>query len=548
MARTRFAPSPTGSLHVGGVRTALYCYLWAHRHGSAFVLRIEDTDRARSTDEATAGILRDMAWCGLDWDEGPERPDAPYGPYFQSQRLELYDRYVEQLLAEGKAYEAWESGDELAAMRKEAEEKKENFRYRRIAYSDADLARFRAEGRVPVVRLQAPGEDITLTDAVLGDVTVEAEVLDDLVIRKADGFPTYHFAVVVDDHHMHIDLILRGQEHLMNTHKHELIYRALGWTPVTAGHLPTIESPTGGKMSKRDKGKAARTAVRLAHKQRGAAKDDYGWLAEATGLDADDLLAFMQKKHDAVSTSEAIAKALDLELPMIEVMDFRRAGVLPEALINYLALLGWSPGDDLEIMALPELVERFDVARVKKTAAKFDPVKLQWMSGEYMKSLPDDTLLGHMASWLEVHPSPIVALDEGQRRQILAMYRLRAPTFVDMDRLARFFFVAPEAYDPKQVAKHLAKGGGFDRLEAAHAAFHDVGRWEAARLRATVDELCEQTGTKLGKWAQPLRIAVTGTGVSPDLFDTLAFLGRHETLSRMAHCLAHCPRGEADAG
>ena len=545
MARTRFAPSPTGSLHVGGVRTALYCYLWSKKHGSPFVLRIEDTDRARSTEEATAGILRDMAWCGLDWDEGPDRPDAPYGPYFQSQRLELYDRYVEQLLAEGKAYEAWETGAELGQMRKAAEAAKANFRYRRIPYSDEDLARFRAEGRKPVVRLAAPLRDVTLHDAVLGDVTVESEVLDDLVIRKADGFPTYHFAVVVDDHHMHIDLILRGQEHLMNTHKHQLIYDALGWPSVAAGHLPTIESPSGGKMSKRDKGKAARAAVRQAHSQHGAAKDDYSWLSALTNLPAEHLLAFMKKKHDNVATSAAIAEALDVDLPMIEVMDFRKAGVLPEALLNYLALLGWSPGDDLELMSLDELVQHFDIGRVKKTAAKFDGTKLRWMSGEYMKTLPDDVLLRHMAEWLEVCPSPIHAQSEERRRQLLGMYRLRAPTFADMDQLARFFFIAPTSWDAKQVRKHLAKGGGFDRLQAAHHMLVDVGRWEPERLRGVVDQLCEQSGTKLGKWAQPLRIAVTGTGVSPDLFDTLHFLGRDETLARMERCLAECPRGEA---
>ena len=542
MARTRFAPSPTGSLHVGGVRTALYCWLWARKHGSAFILRIEDTDRARSTEEATAGILRDMAWCGLDWDEGPERPDAPHGPYFQSQRLELYDRYIEQLLASGKAYEAWETGDELRAMRAVAEAKKENFRYRRRAYTDEQLARFRAEGRKPVVRLESPGVDVTLHDAVVGDVTVEAEVLDDLVIRKADGFPTYHFAVVVDDHHMQVELILRGKEHLMNTHKHELIYRALGWPSVAAGHLPTIDNPTGGKMSKRDKGKAARAAVRPAHKAHGAPKDDYGWLAEQTGQPADELLTFMKKKNDRIDLAEGIAKALDIELPMIEVMDFRRAGVLPEALLNYLALLGWSPGDDRELMAIDELIEAFDVARVKKTNAKFDPVKLCWMSGEYMKTLPEATLLQHMAEWLEVAKSPMVSTGEAQRKQLLGMYRLRAPTFGDMDRLARFFFVAPTDYAPKQVKKHLIKGGGFDRLQQAHAALLDVGRWTPERLRAVVDQLCEQTGTQIGKWAQPLRIAVTGDGVSPDLFDTLHFLGRDETLSRMARCLADCPR------
>jgi len=542
MARTRFAPSPTGSLHVGGVRTALYCWLWARKNDSAFILRIEDTDRARSSEEATRGILDDMRWCGLAWDEGPECDDAPYGPYFQSQRLELYDRYVEQLLAQGKAYEAWETREELQQMRKEAQDNKQNFAFRRPEYTDEQLARYRAEGRRPVVRLHSPGRDVTLTDAILGDVTVEGEVLDDIVIRKADGYPTYHFAVVVDDHHMQVELILRGQEHLMNTHKHELIYRALGWESVAAGHLPTINNPTGGKMSKRDKAKAARAAVRTAHAERGADKGDYSWLAEQTGHPADELYRFMKKKNHRVDLAEAIAKALQVELPLIEVMDFRRAGVLPEALLNYLALLGWSPGDDRELMDIDELTEAFDIRRVKKTAAKFDPDKLRWMSGEYMKTLPDDVLLRHMGEWLEVARSPIVTQDEPRRRRLLAMYRRRAPTFGDMDQLARFFFVRPTQFAAKQVKKHLIKGGGFDRLEHAHAAFLDVGRWDPERLRATVDDLCELTGTKLGKWAQPLRIAVTGTGVSPDLFDTLHFLGREETLARMAWCLENCPR------
>jgi len=541
MARTRFAPSPTGSLHVGGVRTALYCWLWSRRHGAPFVLRIEDTDRRRSTEEATQGLIRDMRWVGLDWDEGPECPDAPYGPYFQSERLHLYNAAIQQLLDADKAYEAWETSDELKAMRAAAEANKENFRYHRRAYSDEELARFRAEGRHPIVRLEAPGHDVTVEDRVLGPVTVESEVLDDLVIRKADGYPTYHFAVVVDDHLMHIDLILRGQEHLMNTHKHHLIYEALGWEPVPAGHMPTIlNMGSGGKMSKRDKAKAARAAARDAQKAQGVT--GWTWLAETTGISEDELTAFMKKKSDSIPTAEAIAKGLGVELPLIEVMDFRKAGVLPEALINYLALLGWSPGDDREVMSLPELIALFDIGRVTKTAARFDPTKLEWMSAEYMKSLDEDILMRHLEEWLEVRPSPIAALDETKKRWLLRMYRPRAATFQKLDALARFFFVAPTDWAEKQVKKHLRKGGGFDRLQHARVALEDVGRWAPDRLREVVDQLCAETGTGLGKWAQPLRIAVTGTGVSPDLFDTLAFLGRDETLVRLQHCLDDCPR------
>jgi glutamyl/glutaminyl-tRNA synthetase len=536
MARTRFAPSPTGSLHVGGVRTALYCWLWSKKHGSPFILRIEDTDQARSTDEATVGLLRDLRWVGLDWDEGPERPQAPYGPYLQSQRLALYDQYVEALLASGHAYEAWESGDELAAMRKAAEDAKQNFRFRKPDYSAADLARFKAEGRVPVVRLKSPGRAVTVQDRILGPVTAEADILDDLVIRKADGFPTYHFAVVIDDHLMHIELILRGQEHLMNTHKHELIYEALGWAPVPAGHLPTIANPTGGKMSKRDKAKVAREAAKAALKARGS--DDLGWLSEASGCSVDELRGFVAKQHDRINTAEAVARALSVELPMIEVMDFRRAGVLPEALLNYLALLGWSPGDDREVLSLEELVQLFDIERVNKTAARFDPTKLQWMSGEYMKTLPVERLLQHMAEWLEVCPSPVAACDDAHRRLLLEMYRPRAATFGELDRMARFFFEAPTTWDAKQVQKQLLADGGAERLRLARSAFVDAP-WTSEGLKEAVDRLCATTETPLGKWAQPLRVAVTGTGVSPDLYSTLVFLGREETVRRIDACLDH---------
>lgn len=530
--RTRFAPSPTGSLHVGGVRTALYCLLYARKTGGTFLLRIEDTDQVRSTEEAALGILRDMQWLGLQWDEGPGIHNEQYGPYYQSQRLDLYRTYAQQLLAEGKAYEAWETAAELAAERKIAEANKENYRYHRRTYSPDDIERFKAEGRKPVVRLAAPGHAVTVSDLVRGDVTVDADGLDDFVIVKADGFPTYHFAVVIDDHLMDVSLVVRGAEHLMNTHRHMLLYEAFGWTPPAHGHLPLIDNPSGGKMSKRDKAKVAREAAKNAAKARNAAKDDWAWLAAEAGVESDVIRAFANRDNDGVATAEAIARALDVPLPMIEVKDFRVGGYLPEALINYLCLLGWAPGDDREILTRDEMIALFSLDRVNKSPARFDPDKLLWMNAEYMKSLPDDVLLGHLASWLEVVDSPIAALDEAQRRALISMYRPRARTFAEILVLGRFLFVAPTIYDPKQLAKHV-DAEGRARLVAARDRLAVLATWDAPSIGAALDGLAAEQGVNIGKVSQPVRLAITGTGVSPELPETLAFLGKAESMARV---------------
>lgn len=542
--RTRFAPSPTGSLHVGGVRTALYCLLLARQTGGQFVLRIEDTDRARSTEESYRGILRDLRWLGLQWDEGPDLAEpGPHGPYLQSQRLDLYNQYIDQLLAEGKAYLAWETPEELAQERAEHAAAKRDFHYRRRTYTPEQLERFQAEGRTPVVRLAAPNRAITVQDEVLGSVTLEAEALDDIVIRKADGFPTYHFAVVVDDHHMVVDLVLRGQEHLMNTHKHVGVYEALGWEPVRTAHLPLIFNPGGSKMSKRDKAKAAREAARRVQKEEGRAKGDWSWLAERIAAPEDDLATFMDKKHDGIVIAEAIAQGLGIELPMIDVLDFRKAGYLPEALVNYLGLLGWSPGDDREILTLDEMIEAFSLDRVNKTSARFDPDKLKWLNGETIRRLSLETLHERMAQWLEVVSTPIASATAEQRQALLALYQQRMQTFAEMDANARFFFVRPTTWDPKGAEKHLLKGGGLDRLYQAASALDDVGRWEADALERAIQSFCDQIGIKLGRVAQPLRVAVSGMTVTPPIFDVLALLGREETLARLQRCLDHF-RGE----
>jgi glutamyl-tRNA synthetase len=514
--RTRFAPSPTGSLHVGGVRTALYCWLYARKTGGKFVLRIEDTDRVRSSDEATRGIVRDLRWVGLEWDEGPEA-GGDCGPYLQSQRLPIYDAHLAQLLASGVAYEAWDDRAELDLRRKEAEARKETFLYRRQPVSDAQIATWKAEGRKPVVRLAFPPGPIAVHDEVLGEVVVPGEQLDDLVLRKADGFPTYHFAVVIDDHLMGIDLVLRGQEHLMNTHKHMGIYRAFGWTHPRCGHLPLIDNPRGQKMSKREKSTVARDAAR----QR--LKAEPGWVPP--GVTPDAFTAFVEKKNDAIPTAEAIARALGVELPLIEVLDYRKAGYLPEALLNYLLLLGWHAPGDREIYALDEAIEAFDLDRINKKSARFDPAKLRWMNGEWLWRLPADVLARRLEAWLAVRPdSAWNRLSADRQLAIVELWRGRGHTFSDIEAAASFLLDPPRTFDEKAVAKHLGPEG-LTRLDAAIAAIGAAPGHTAASMEAAVAALTDGTGPGMGLYAQPLRVALTGTSVSPPIFDVLAWLG-----------------------
>ncbi|MBT3218345.1 MAG: glutamate--tRNA ligase [Proteobacteria bacterium] len=531
--RTRFAPSPTGSLHVGGVRTALYCLLHARKHEGKFILRIEDTDRARSTEESTQGIQEDLLWLELGWDEGPV-VGGDFGPYSQSERLELYNKHVNELLASDRAYLAWDSKEELGQQRKAAMAKKETFRYHRKSYTDDQVAQFKADGRTPVVRLMAPDRDITVHDTILGEVTIPASDHDDIIIRKADGFPTYHFAVVVDDHYMEVSHVLRGQEHLMNTPKHQIIYEALGWEPPRYGHLPLIFNPSGSKMSKRDKAKVARLAAR-----NDGRSTDWEWLAEATSVPLEEMRRFMKKKNDDVAIANAIAEALEAELPMIEVLDFRRGGYLPEALLNYLALLGWSPGDDRELMSFDELIEAFTLERVNRTAARFDFDKLTWMNAEYMRSMSDDDLSLRLDQYLEVAQSPLKSLDSDRRLSILKLFRSRAQTFADLDKQCRFLFERPSEYNQKATKKHLLKKDGFDHLAQCSQALQGLTTWDVVTVQSTIESLIEISGSPMGTFAQPLRIALTGGPVSPPIYDTLVILPQEEAISRINACIQH---------
>jgi glutamyl/glutaminyl-tRNA synthetase len=322
---------------------------------------------------------------------------------------------------------------------------------------------------------------------------------------------------------------------MMNTHKHWGICEALGWTPVATAHLPIIFNPRGSKMSKRDKAKAARRAARAVSKSHPAG---WSWLANLTGRGEAELDLCMRKKNEDLGIARAIADGLGVELPMVEVMDFRRGGYLPEALVNYLSLLGWSPGDDRQILSMEDLVESFTIDRITKTPARFDLDKLRWLNGEYLRNqLSLEKILDHLEVWLQLVDSPLRRATRSQLGQLLEMYRPRILTFADLNASALFFFEAPTSYAPKAVKKHLLKEGGLERLVQMKAALADVGRWEADSLERAMDTLVEMTGAKLGKFAQPLRVALSGTAVTPGIYEVLAWLGRDEALDRIQACL-----------
>jgi glutamyl-tRNA synthetase len=530
MLRTRFAPSPTGSLHVGGARTALYCLAAARNENGVFLLRIEDTDQTRSTAASTQGILSDLAWLGLDWDEGP-LVGGKTGPYFQSKRLDTYGKYVQQLLSSGAAYHAYETHAELGAMREEAIKATGGFTYQRVTYTDDEVAKFNAEGRVPVVRFASQSEPVTIQDQILGDVIIPGERLDDFVIQKADGFPTYHFAVVIDDHLMEVTAVLRGQEHLINTSKHLQLYKAFNWDAPIHAHLPLIFNPQGAKMSKREKAKSARSAAREAAKVANMSGQD--WLAKAIDIPANDAKRFMKKKSDDIGVATAIAEHLSLDLPMIEVMDFRKGGYLPEALNNYLALLGWNAGNDTEFYTIEELSQSFSLARVNKTPARFDPVKLRWMNREYLRRASLDRLRDALDSYLEVTPSTLSDIPTELRDQILSLFRERAHTLAELDESCQFIFSPPTAYAAKAVKKHMTKNGGTSRLPAICEALSAVTVWTTEAIGAALSELAETKSYSMGEIAQPIRVAISGDAVTPPIYETLSLIPQVDTLERL---------------
>jgi glutamyl-tRNA synthetase len=379
-----------------------------------------------------------------------------------------------------------------------------------------------------------PYKDMNVHDLILGSVTVVAAEHDDIIIRKADGFPTYHFAVVVDDHYMGITHVLRAQEHLMNTFKHLGLYEALGWTPPEHGHLPLVFNMDNTKMSKREKAKAAREAIRTFKGSGGGGAAEYPALAARAGVAQKDLEEFMAKKSDAVDLAVKLAAAIGTKLPEIDVQDFRRSGYLPEALVNFIALVGWAPGGDREIMTRQEMLQLFSLEGIQKTPGRFDRKKLAWMNGEYIRKATLDRLADAVESFSAVTDTPLKGADRATIKELLAMYQERMVTMGEMAENARFFFEEP-VYDPKAVEKHIRNNGGLEFLRALQAILTPVvaEQWNKTGLAEPMDRVLA-LGEKRGAAAQALRVAVSGGAVSPPMLDTLVLLGRDKTLSRIA--------------
>lgn len=454
--RTRFAPSPTGHLHIGGARTALFSFLYARHTGGKFVLRIEDTDRERSTPESIAAILDSMRWLGLDWDEGP---------FYQSERSDLYRQHAERLLREGHAYRCYCSPGELEEKRKQALAEGRKPMYDRTCRDRNSPV----EGRPYVVRFKAPlGGETRVDDLIRGTVVFQNSELDDLILLRSDGTPTYNFCVVVDDALMQITHILRGEDHLANTPKQIQIYAALGYPLPHFGHLPLIH-----------------------------------------GLDR----ARLSKRHGATS-----------------VTAYRESGYLPQALVNYLARLGWSYGDQ-EIFTLPELVEKFSLANVGRAAAIFNPEKLEWVNFQHLKQLSAAELADAVRPFIAARGWTIPD-EPGWLEKMVMTLRERAKTLVELVDLAAFYLREEIELDPDAAAKHLA-GAPAAALRELRDGLAGLPEWNADSIRQVFERVVEAHSLKLGKIAQPVRVALTGGTVSPGIFEVIDVLGRERTLRRL---------------
>lgn len=473
--RVRIAPSPTGLPHIGTFRTFLFNWLFARKNGGTFVVRIEDTDREREVPGAIDALLDAVEWIGLDWDEGP-RVGGPYGPYLQSERLPIYYEQVDRLIRDGAAYRCYCSTERLDALRKEQQARKEPPGYDRLCrhLTAAERAAREADGGPSVVRFAVPMDGATTFDDVIhGEVTWENRVLDDFVILKSDAFPTYHLAHLVDDHLMAISHVLRGDEWISSTPRHLLLYAALGWEPPVFAHLPAILGPDRKKLSKR-----------------------HG----PTGIAA-----------------------------------FQETGYLPEALLNYLALCGWSTGDDEEIFTLPELVERFSLDRVSRTGGIFDHEKLDWFNGKYIRVLPAAELARRMRRFIA---NPPVAADDEYLVAVAGLVQERLRRLAEADELTAFFFADGLDYEP---ALLVQKGTTAEQTAEALRRSADLARtapsFHAGDLEPPYRELCAELGLKPTQLFMSIRVACTGRTATPPLFETMEVLGRERVLRRLDHAV-----------
>jgi len=512
--RTRFAPSPTGYLHIGGVRTALFNWLFARRHGGAFILRIDDTDVARNVDEALEPILSGLRWLGIDWDEGPG-VGGPHAPYFQSQRSERHRAAAAELVASGHAYRDFARPEELDEERKAAQAAGLPFLYSRrfAAFNEADAARFEAEGRQSVVRLKMPREgSLVIDDAVRGRVEFAWEREQDHVIQRADGSCLYHLASVVDDHDLEITHVIRAEEHLSNTPRQAFIAVSLGYALPAYAHLPLVAEP--GSRTKLSKRKLAQYLKNSDFKQ----ISEHGTrIAERIGL----------------------APEADTFNPVI-VDFYREVGYLPWAIDNYLALLGWSYDDKTEFFSREELIAGFTLERINSSPASFDPKKLWAVQDHYMHALPTGEKLALMLPFLIrakllADPPPAAAVETVRRVIEASGDRLKVAG--DILGYADFFLLDEPVMEEAAVKQRLAKPGVRPLLEQAAERLRLVEPFAPPELEAACKQIVESAGLKIGDLIHPIRVAVTGKTVGPGLYDCLAILGRDQSLRRIERAL-----------
>ncbi len=535
MAITRFAPSPTGYLHIGGARTALFDLIWARNTKGKYVLRIEDTDQSRNSPTAAKQVMDDLEWLGIVWDEGPHKEGA-VGPYFQSQRLDIYRQYIQKLLDMGKAYYCFDTAEELDAMRKEASAKKQNFIYPRPKTFPtlADVEQAKSQGRDVVVRFCMPDGEVIVNDIVRDEVKFAGKDISDFIILKSDGFPTYHLACVVDDELMGITHVIRGQEHLMNTPGHVAMQKAFGFkTPIYA-HLSVIISEGGGKMSKREQAKVLKAAIK---KTQGLEKEK---LAEVGKISVDELNEFLSGDMTPDTPSiDAMAAYLKVELPEINIIDFLKSGFLPETLINFIALLGYSAPLDKEILTLQEIVDSFDPTRFNKTNCLFDRKKLLAFNTEHIKMLSEDALLGRYKDFLKVVNSPALKAGDCLLKKVLKASH-GARTLAEIDNKSRFLFIEDDKieYNQQDVDKVLLKNGeGLAMLGLLKEKLAALDKISEESIETLIRGIAEQKQVGLGKVAQPLRVAICGTTISLPIFESIDMLGIDVTIHRMERAI-----------
>ncbi len=497
--RVRFAPSPTGPLHIGGVRTALYNYLFAKKNGGTFLLRIEDTDQTRFVEGAEEYIIEAFKWLGIEFDEGIGTGRGDYGPYKQSERKALYKPYAEQLVNDGWAYYAFDTPEQLDARRKEAESQKKTFQYdastrmgmvNSLTLPEEETQRRLTSGEHYVVRFKYPADtDIHVHDLIRGEVVVNSNLLDDKVLYKSDGMPTYHLANIVDDHLMKITHVIRGEEWLPSAPLHVMLYKAFGWDAPQFAHLPLLLKPDGnGKLSKRD-------------------GDRLGFPVFP--------LQWRDPKSGEVSSG------------------YREAGYLPEAVINMLALLGWNPGTEQELMSLPELIQLFSLDKISKSGAKFSLDKAKWFNHEYILSKNADELYPYFEKVLNEKG---ISSDAGYVKKVIELIKDRLNFTGDFWEQAHYFFVAPTEYDPQSLKKRWKEGTGarlleIDAILCQHKPFDKVAASEAVMQYIRDNEL------NMGQVLNSLRIAIVGAAKGPELFTIIDLIGIDEIHRRVVRAV-----------